>query len=872
MTPRRGGLLALLVLVAAVAALAAPAAGLGERPFDANEQVSPGGYDVYTLSGSDTRVAQSFTPSETFVLRNVTVYVSGGGNEALNLTIEGGASVPDDGDVLASAERVSTAEGWLDFPFIPSPTLAAGTRYWIVARSSASFLDPYAWHHSNGDVVPGEARTRTEPSPTWTSLPNDLTYVAFGVRYEPQIVVGLSADRRSAAPGETVTYTAYLNNTGFRAPPTAWVNLTLDPGLTYITDTAATLNGVRSGLSWTFSELANGIHSFRITAQLAASVVGGSRLNATVHLDYVDSTQASQVPSTARATIVVALKTKPMHMWHDGNVDKADEFRAAPPTGALIDFDGDGAVGMTVEATESTWTLTPVLARPLSLRGVITADLFLNAPNPGAAATLNLTLYDRRNVVATLITWRQTDVTLDSNPADFELVPLDLGTANHWISAGNQTELRIAKVAGDDLWLAYGQSDVPSRVLVTTDTYVRIDDVETVDDRGLSGLFSSRDNVNVRVNVSDPFGSSEIAGVGIEVTVPDGSVVGSTLALVATDPATPSAWKRFAFVQPQPQVQGDYAFVLTATERNGVEFTATGTFRVAYPAIGLAVDQDVQSARPNGLVRFTLTFDNDGLGSGPVWINVTLPPELEYVQDTAATSGGARTGAGNWTFDAVDPGPHAFEIVVRVSPGAANGTVAARFELAYEDAKGYAWFAGTEVRFLDVFVAAGGGPFSNPVVLALLGATVVVVPLAAYVLWKNRRPAIEEAFLIHKDGVLIYHLSRSLGGEGEKDRDILGAMLTAVQDFVKDSFRYGENRELNRLEFGDYQVLIERGKHIFLAVVIEGTSGENEARRRVRQVIGDVEAKYGDMLAEWSGDVDRTLGVRDIVKRLVSRD
>ncbi len=208
---------------------------------------------------------------------------------------------------------------------------------------------------------------------------------------------------------------------------------------------------------------------------------------------------------------------------------------------------------------------------------------------------------------------------------------------------------------------------------------------------------------------------------------------------------------------------------------------------------------------------------------------------------------------------------------MRVVDNARNGTISALFDLTYGDEKDFLWFAATVVRDLDVLVPTIPGPMANPFALALLGALVVGAPLAGYWVWRSRRPAIEEAFLIHRDGVLLYHLSRSIGGEGEKDRDILGAMLTAVQDFVKDSFKYGENRDLNKLEFGDYRVLIERGKHIFLAVVLSTTTGEAEVRRKVRRVIDDVEAKFGAELEDFSGEMDPILGIRDLVKRLVGR-
>jgi hypothetical protein len=54
------------------------------------------------------------------------------------------------------------------------------------------------------------------------------------------------------------------------------------------------------------------------------------------------------------------------------------------------------------------------------------------------------------------------------------------------------------------------------------------------------------------------------------------------------------------------------------------------------------------------------------------------------------------------------------------------------------------------------------------------------------------------------------------------DDDILSAMLTAVQEFVKDSFRDEEEFGLNKLEFGEKKILIEHGKDVYIAVVYSG--------------------------------------------------
>ncbi len=122
---------------------------------------------------------------------------------------------------------------------------------------------------------------------------------------------------------------------------------------------------------------------------------------------------------------------------------------------------------------------------------------------------------------------------------------------------------------------------------------------------------------------------------------------------------------------------------------------------------------------------------------------------------------------------------------------------------------------------------------------------------------------IEEVFLVYKDGVLLYHLSRSLSKD--KDEDVLSGMLTAVTAFVRDAFVYGEHRELHHLDFGDYRILIERGRNLYLAVVYSGKN-VSVIRKRVRWVLDQIELTHAKVLEKWDGDMDSVAGARDMIR------
>jgi len=94
----------------------------------------------------------------------------------------------------------------------------------------------------------------------------------------------------------------------------------------------------------------------------------------------------------------------------------------------------------------------------------------------------------------------------------------------------------------------------------------------------------------------------------------------------------------------------------------------------------------------------------------------------------------------------------------------------------------------------------------------------------------------------------------------------VSAMLSAVQDFVKDAFKLGEDRTLHQLEFGDYSIHLERGKYVFLAAVTAGGNGAATVKR-LRDVVDEIESLHGETLRDWNGVTDALLGVNDIVRK-----
>ena len=93
---------------------------------------------------------------------------------------------------------------------------------------------------------------------------------------------------------------------------------------------------------------------------------------------------------------------------------------------------------------------------------------------------------------------------------------------------------------------------------------------------------------------------------------------------------------------------------------------------------------------------------------------------------------------------------------------------------------------------------------------------------AEVVLLHTLRFRVEQVFLIHKkrDSCLNHVVAEGISGQGE---EVISGMLTAIQDFVRDSFGQSQDEGLESLRIGDLTVWIEQGSGAILAGVIRGT-------------------------------------------------
>lgn len=111
---------------------------------------------------------------------------------------------------------------------------------------------------------------------------------------------------------------------------------------------------------------------------------------------------------------------------------------------------------------------------------------------------------------------------------------------------------------------------------------------------------------------------------------------------------------------------------------------------------------------------------------------------------------------------------------------------------------------------------------------------------------------VEQIFLIHRQsGLLLQHLQ--LPHIVAQDSDMVSGMLTAIQDFVRDSFRVEQGDQLQTMQVGDLNVWIESGPQAILAAVIRGHAPV-EFRESLQEAVELIHREQGPELAAFSGD------------------
>ena len=113
---------------------------------------------------------------------------------------------------------------------------------------------------------------------------------------------------------------------------------------------------------------------------------------------------------------------------------------------------------------------------------------------------------------------------------------------------------------------------------------------------------------------------------------------------------------------------------------------------------------------------------------------------------------------------------------------------------------------------------------------------------------------LKEIFIVQRgSGLLLAH--NHPGSEEIQDSELIVAMLTAIRDFVNDSFIKSEGTAvgLDEIQYGDLRIIIESGKYAYIAVVIKGVEPEG-SHAMLNTYISELHVRFANGLRDYNGD------------------
>ena len=709
--------------------------------------------------------------------------------------------------------------------------VSPGTHLLVIGVQVNGNATAVAWIRSSGTLA-----FTDEKGYRWMSLASYAEVVING----PSLQLTLASEPwPSIHANENVSYAVNLRNVGDMAPA-IWLNATLPMGFAYVSDTAGDLGGT----------VAVSGDTFRIAL---TNMPAGTVTPVTWTFQLVARAPANPVRNTTLVTNVGLNYSGAGGFLMPGRQASVSLTAVAPfiPGGTFRFLRSQVSPGETVPA---------MLA-------------FQNLGNE-AASSVNVSLVLPRglNLMNASVDIFRAGSTVDLLPST-----LGLGAHNLYLNLSVSSTARDGQDLAMNGSLTYtdGIGNIEPTVPLAGDhVFVAVPAVE-LSVTPASTTLEVGTNLTYNVTLVNR-GTGTADHVSLNVTLPsDLSFVGDTGGLAdsggsvyRTDwPAFPSGSRSFNLtVRPRITApNGTIANVSFALEYGNdigspqPAVSAVATTTILAPTLALEVTPDRAQVLPGNTFTYTLSVANVG-GSVAAQVSLvdTLDPQLQLIAYDAPVAARGNQSL-NWTLVDLAPGAKVvIEVTVRVAASVRPPTAISNvLEATYTNSAG-AVIAYARSMPTTITVVADLTPL-----LAILIGGFLAGGLVVAVVSRRQRPEIEEAFLVYRDGVLISHLSRSM--LHEKDEDVLSGMLTAVQAFVRDSFRYGERRELHDMGFGDYRIVIERGEFVYLAVVYRGRDS-GSVRRKVRSVIDRIESAYGGLLRRWDGDIDEIRGVGDMIR------
>src|ERR1700693_2800814 len=141
-------------------------------------------------------------------------------------------------------------------------------------------------------------------------------------------------------------------------------------------------------------------------------------------------------------------------------------------------------------------------------------------------------------------------------------------------------------------------------------------------------------------------------------------------------------------------------------------------------------------------------------------------------------------------------------------------------------------------------------------------------PFAEIVLMHSLLFRVEQVFLFHRHTGLV--LSQVVAPSvARQDPSLVAGMLSAIQQFVRDSFDSKKEESLEGLNVGELEVWIEEGPEAVLAAVIRGHAPA-DYRLTMKEALEEIQQRYSSALENFKGDAKPFFSAEELLSRLLA--
>ncbi len=501
-------------------------------------------------------------------------------------------------------------------------TLAAGATCTVTANVTSSIAGAY--NNSTGtissDQYSGDAATAT---------------LAVGVSsLQTATKTWQDLNGGEADPGDAIRYTITIPETAGSATAGVSFSDTLPATLSGATivscPAGATCNVAGQTVTATNITIpANGSVAIVFDTTIQPLTPPATAINNCASISNPGGIGASPCASTISVSPSAVAQTgnKPLYL------DSSTNLSRTMPTGV------PAAVTITSGATQ-TWSLSPVLAMPVTISPTITplAILPVNLYLASDAANANRTAQVTLSCSGGGTSYSQTmifDGTALNNPylpttptqVLFNNLPF---SAEQTCAAGQSWDLSVSNASGSGNILVYPVSggnnsyvSLPSLNVINVDSINIYSAAYPAVTTPAGGTFNPGETVYLRTVVSDPFGSYDITSATIDINDPGGTPVVTAAALTEIVAAATAATKtyEYAYLVPSDATAGNWTVRIDAFE--GFEGTVSDygntslSVEVPLPLLTIMKSAGTVSpgkASPGEVITYTVTVLNSGSG------------------------------------------------------------------------------------------------------------------------------------------------------------------------------------------------------------------------------------------------------------------